>query len=373
MRTTFARPRAAFSMPRFAHAKTRLQRPKWRSLSRAIPSWFLSLLLHSAALCLIAMSLPWWQQRPVGFGDTDGNLGVIDGSLTAIAFGFDSGGGGTPGDASTADEASSAETVPPEVQTTAVAPLTAVPSLPSRVAVSDFASATNVSGAALPMSASSNPRDLIHGRGGSGGGSGGGHGGGHGSGTGAGSGIAGTAFMGVRDKATRVVFVIDSSASMLNWGAMSSAKAALISALQTLVDAQQFQVVFYNDTPKLLRLRSQQEPALAFATEVNKSLARQEIGAVSPDLGTNHIDALKLALRLGPEVIYLLTDADQPELSAAELDQIQRTNKGRARIHTIEFGRGPELDNGALNFLQKLARQNGGTYRYYNVKQLDRQ
>ena len=90
-----------------------------------------------------------------------------------------------------------------------------------------------------------------------------------------------------------------------------------------------------------------------------------------PDLGTNRMDALKLAMKLGPEVIYLLTDVDQ-ELSAPDLDQIQRANKGRARIHTIEFGRGPQLDSGALNFLQKLARQNGGTYRYYNVRQLER-
>jgi hypothetical protein len=121
-----------------------------------------------------------------------------------------------------------------------------------------------------------------------------------------------------------------------------------------------------------LRLRTERDPSLAFATEANKAFARQEISAVIPDRGTNHIDALKLALRLGPEVIYLLTDADEPQLSAAELDLIHRANRGRTRIHAIEFGQGEALPQAPMNFLQKLAVQSGGTYRYYDVKRLGR-
>jgi len=44
-------------------------------------------------------------------------------------------------------------------------------------------------------------------------------------------------------------------------------------------------------------------------------------------------------------------------------------NVQKTRIHSIEFGVGPEVSEAtnASNFLRKLSRQNGGTYRYYDV------
>jgi hypothetical protein len=371
MRIMIAKSRAAVVLPRFPIVKPRLTRGLWRRLSWQVPSWVLSLVLHTAILVTVGIYLPYWHRAPVGFGGTADQLGVIDGTLSSKTFGFDTS-SGAPGPANDdTAPASESDAPPPEVETTAVAPLTAPMSLPSRITTSDFGSVPTAVGigAAFPASIAANPRELISGGGGlGGGGSGRGSGSGHGDG-----GIGGTSFMGVKDKATRVVFVIDSSASMADNHAMASAKAALISALQTLVDSQQFQVVFYNSTPSLLRMRNEREVSLAFATEVNKTLARQEIAAVIPDRGTNHLDALKLALRLGPEVIYLLTDADEPQLSAAQLDDVHRLNRGKTRIHAIEFGLGEPLEQAPMNFLQKLAAQSGGTYRYYDVKRLGRQ
>lgn len=183
-----------------------------------------------------------------------------------------------------------------------------------------------------------------------------------------GTGAPGTAFFGTRDHGTRVVFVIDCSASMMNYNSMASAKAALVAALQTLTEAQQFQIIFYNREPRLFRHSGEQNSALFLATERNKSLARQYIAQTEPDLGTDHMPALKLGLKLAPEVMYFLTDADEPQLSAPELAEIARLNHGRTRIHTIEFGKDQDL--GLENFLKKLARQNGGTYRYHDVRQL---
>jgi hypothetical protein len=164
-----------------------------------------------------------------------------------------------------------------------------------------------------------------------------------------------------------VVFVIDCSTSMANDNAMRTAKAALVASLQSLTESQQFQIVFYNNTPSLMKLRNGRPGEMAFATEVNKTFARQYIAGIEPDLGTDHVPALKLALRLGPEVIFFLTDADEPQISPGELDELRRLNQGRTRIHTIEFGRGAELGEN-INFLKKLARQNGGTYRYHDVR-----
>lgn len=327
-----------------------VDRRDWISHRWLVPSWLLSLLVHGGTIALIVAWMPPWQSAPVGFSDEPfREVGILvqHPSETMAA---------TDEPAST--ENSSPEAVPADVPQEVAPPTTVAPSLPTSIA-SEFTpvpSAIGI-GAALPPAANSHPRDLIQ------------------PGSSAAQalqgGIPGTAFMGIRDNASRVVFVIDSSASMFNHHAMQAAKAALISSLQTLTDSQQFQVIFYNDRPQLLGVPDRRDPTLAFATEVNKVKARQEIAAVTPDRGTNHLDALKLAMRLGPEVIYLLTDADEPQLTAAELNQIDRTNQGRARIHCIEFGVGAALANGPQNFLQKLARQNGGTYRYHDVKRMD--
>lgn len=178
------------------------------------------------------------------------------------------------------------------------------------------------------------------------------------------------AFFEIRDKATRVVFVIDCSASMANYGAIRVAKAELIASLQALQRTQQFQIVFYNQTPRVMALQGERQPPLYFAREPFLGQARQYIASMPADLGTDHKPAIKKALALGPEVIFLLTDADEPQLTAGDLNEIERANQGRCHIHCIEFGRGPQLN--VDNFLKRLARQNGGTHRYRDVTRFER-
>ena len=52
-----------------------------------------------------------------------------------------------------------------------------------------------------------------------------------------------------------------------------------------------------------------------------------------------------------------------------QADDIKNLNNKKTRIHSIEFGVGPEVSDAASpkNFLRRLSRQNGGTYRYYDV------
>ena len=76
---------------------------------------------------------------------------------------------------------------------------------------------------------------------------------------------------------------------------------------------------------------------------------------------------LLMALALRPDIVYFLTDADEPQLSAEELAEIGRANKG-TQIHAIEFGFGPE--SGDNNFLKRLARQNGGQHAYVDISKL---
>ena len=104
-----------------------------------------------------------------------------------------------------------------------------------------------------------------------------------------------------------------------------------------------------------------------WGTEVNRTRASQFIRNIEPDGGTRHLEALLMALGLGPDVIFFLTDAGEPILYAADLDKIKRRNGGRTTIFTIEFGKGANLRT--ENFLKRLARDNGGAHAYRDVQE----
>ncbi len=183
------------------------------------------------------------------------------------------------------------------------------------------------------------------------------------------SGLGQTTFFDIAAKGNRFVYVLDRSGSMYDHGAIRVAKEELVVSLAALEQTQQFQVLFYNQG--LLELTgSGDRPQMQWATDINRTLARQFISSVQPDGGTDHMPALKKALRYQPEHLFFLTDADQPALSARELNEIKTANNGRTAIHCVEFGKGPEI--AADNFLKKLARENGGTYRYRDVTKFGR-
>jgi len=361
-------PRFQLDAATSASEPSRARRPIYRIL----PSWLLSLLVHVAIVAAVVGCFSRRPMRPAGF-DTVLNADFGNGEGNAATLLFGSGGGKNGNNSSAADDGNDSavdvtETPPADVPSTTAAPLTATPLLPTPIG--PFESSLPIippraNSSAFPSSASAT--DLIRSGGPAGNGvvaKGGSGAGGLGNGNGVG-------FMETYDRATRVVFVIDSSSSMSEHRAMQAAKGALVASLQSLSDTQQFQIIFFNDQPRALRLRHEDDPPLYFGTEVNKTLARQAISATVPDSGTNRMEALKLALRFGSEVIFVLTDSDDPPLYPADLALIQRRNQGRARIHCIEFGKGAPLETGRLNFLQQLATQSGGKYRYQDVSRLD--
>ena len=188
-------------------------------------------------------------------------------------------------------------------------------------------------------------------------------------GGGAAGGGSGTGFFGISDRGTKVVYVVDASGSMTSYNAMQVAKSELMASLQGLNERQQFLIIFYEDKPHVVKLGDELKPTLAYATEINKTLARQKIAGIQPGSGTDHLPALEMAMKLNPDVIFFLTDALDPPLWPRDLEKIKLANNGRTRIHSIEFGQGSELPeaNDQGNFLRRLARLNGGTYRYHDV------
>lgn len=187
-------------------------------------------------------------------------------------------------------------------------------------------------------------------------------------GVGAGMGSGGKAtatLFGLKGEGNKFVYVFDRSGSMGGSGrnALSVAKAELTASLNSLDQVHQFQIIFYNEKPLIFN-PSGQPGRLAFATEQNKERARRFIGGVTSDGTTRHEEALKMAISLQPDVIFFLTDADEPRLSAREMEQVRRWAAG-ITINAVEFGLGPK--SGGENFLMRLARENGGQYAYVDI------
>ncbi len=176
-------------------------------------------------------------------------------------------------------------------------------------------------------------------------------------------------FLGLHDKGKSFIFLIDCSGSMANHSALRVAKSEVKTTLAGLESTQKFQILFFNERHYLLRIRNDQTNKLYLANDINRTLANQFINGIQANLGTKRITAIRRGLAMKPEVLFLLTDADNP-LSARDLSEIKKLNKSKTRIHCIEFGKGSQLIRG--NYLQRLAQQNKGSYGYRDVTNFDR-
>lgn len=179
------------------------------------------------------------------------------------------------------------------------------------------------------------------------------------------AGMGRTSLYGLSGQGFRFVYCFDRSESMGGGGnnTLRSARTELLASLDSLGPTHQFQIIFYNDHPTVFEITGM-AGRLVFGTDQNKQQARQFVERIRADGGTDHMAALEMALNLNPDVIFFLTDADQPRLSPEQLARIGRRNR-ISIINTIEFGQGPAPAK--ENFLRQLARQNGGEYTYIDI------
>lgn len=179
-----------------------------------------------------------------------------------------------------------------------------------------------------------------------------------------------TTVFGIEGEGTRFVYVFDRSASMLGHGGapLRNAKAELVKSLQSIGPAHQFQVIFYNDSPLPMGGLSGGPPKLFKGDDRSKERGVQFVRDVSADGGTQHVDALRMALNLGPDVLFFLTDADSSP-PVRELQRLQdRAVRGGTTLHAIQFGSGPSRDNGG--WIRVFAEGCGGQFRYVDVTRL---
>ena len=180
------------------------------------------------------------------------------------------------------------------------------------------------------------------------------------SGTG-GSGKAGGAGSGsvfaAAPAARSVVYVLDRSGSMGQQNAYRRACAEILANVGALPPATTFQVVPYNSRAQPLCVN-----ASLGLLPINPDTVQQTetlLSELPPTGWTDHLCGLRCALLLGPDVLYLVTDAD--DLRAEDVRTITSLNHGRTVIHTVEMhSRYAAQPTGAL---ARLAGGNRGTYR----------
>jgi von Willebrand factor type A domain len=160
------------------------------------------------------------------------------------------------------------------------------------------------------------------------------------------------------------VFVIDRSASMGagGLGAIGAAAKELAAQLGSLTADQKFQVVAYNESSVYFTGRE-----LIPATDENKQKLVSYIANLGDYGQTEHERGLLAALRLKPEVIFLLTDGGDPHLRPGQINFLAEQAGARTSIHCIQFGTGTADAIPADHFLRRLAAETGGSYAFITV------
>jgi hypothetical protein len=319
--------------------------------ARSWLSWGFSFAFHITAIVALASAMRPW---PHGAGDHEGN------SISIVLGDSKSGGEMRPGDEGQGDTVNERDQVfePPALLATPT-PAESMAEVvqqtrmwPVRLAAAPAAEAANPSNRSSQQP-SGRPATGGIGR----------------SGTPGGTGYATTSVFGVEGKGNKFVYLFDRSASM-EGAPLSAAKKQLLQSLKALESVHQFQIIFFNSRTQVFDATIGGR-RVAFASDRNKQLAANFVGGITADGGTDRMVALREAIGFAPNVIFFLSDADDP-MSAGELAEIAKLNERvQAAICVIEFGRGPAP--GKDNFLMQLARQSGGKYGYVDTTKLVRQ
>lgn len=171
-------------------------------------------------------------------------------------------------------------------------------------------------------------------------------------------GLPPVSLFGLESEGRRIVYVLDRSASMGSGDASSlgASKRELLRSIDGLSDVQQFYLIFYNHRPRLFSPNGG-SGRLVFATDENRREAGSFVESIRSDGGTNHAEAIRAAARLGPDVVFMVTDGDaRDDLSAEDVDRLERL-LGGTKLVLIQFAAGA----GGSPRLAELARRSGGS------------
>jgi hypothetical protein len=188
------------------------------------------------------------------------------------------------------------------------------------------------------------------------------------------TGLAAAEFFGVKAGGRKFVFVVDSSRSM-NGGKFDAALEELVYAVSKLSQDQYFYVIFFDWNAERMKfpvdparpsvLNEEPEPRAVSATRDNIRNLEAWLKTMELELKTDPYEAMKFAVEMLPDAIYLLTDGmfrGQTESYLAENNMIEDSLDGpkpKVVVHTIGFW----SDQGQP-VLKRIAEKYGGTYRF---------
>ncbi len=159
-----------------------------------------------------------------------------------------------------------------------------------------------------------------------------------------------TSFFGIRARGLFFVYVVDCSGSMIDDDRMPRATIELRRSVFALREPQRFEVIFYNSES----IPMPGGPVPRSATLQAKNQLRSFLQLIDPDGGTDPRPAMKQALSLRPDAVFLLSDGAFPDDTVAELT---RLNKHKVPIHCVDLTGGLAGDH-----LKRIAEANGGKY-----------
>jgi hypothetical protein len=175
-------------------------------------------------------------------------------------------------------------------------------------------------------------------------------------------------FFGIKAAGRKFVFVVDSSNSMRN-GKFDAAKVELEYAIRRLSSEQLFYVVFFDQNAErmILAPETEPEPNVVPATSLNINRFVVWMKGVKNELRTDPFEAVKFALSLKPDAIYILSDGKFTDRGqtvryleqANVIDDPETGKRPRAIIHTIAF-----WQRDGEEAMQAIAKTHKGTYRF---------
>jgi len=165
----------------------------------------------------------------------------------------------------------------------------------------------------------------------------------------------GNGFFGIGNTGKSIVYVVDSSGSMIDESKWDLARKELLRSLNNLADNQRFFIILYSDGAYPM---DADEPLLASSDNISQVM--HWLYQISPAGGTQPLQALLYALSLKPDEIYFLSDG---MFDVTVIQQLKTANSGRKPIpiHTIAF-----RNQQTVGLMRILARHSGGKFRFVN-------